>query len=84
MPPSAHCIKREGRLFLPEQSLNKPLVGLGNRKKKRAVDAFRKTRITFTALAKPSALVDTGVIYCGDNLEQRESERLPCNRKNLR
>ncbi len=34
------------------------------------IDAPRRFRITCGVPAKPSALVDTRVIYCGDNLEQ--------------
>jgi 16S rRNA G966 N2-methylase RsmD len=34
------------------------------------VDAAGDNRITSGVPAKPSALVDTRVIYCGDNLDQ--------------
>jgi 16S rRNA G966 N2-methylase RsmD len=34
------------------------------------VDATRDSRITSGVPTKPSALVDTRVIYCGDNLDQ--------------
>jgi len=33
------------------------------------VDAHDDSRITSAVPAKPSALVDTRVIYCGDNLD---------------
>jgi len=36
---------------------------------------------TVTVAGKPSAILDTRVIYCGDNLEQLK--KLPDNRINL-
>jgi hypothetical protein len=43
------------------------LIELGVR---HGVDACQNNWITSGVPAKPSALVDTRVIYCGDNLEQ--------------
>jgi hypothetical protein len=37
---------------------------------RRRVDAWRDHRITFVVPAKPSALVETRVIYRGDNLDK--------------
>ena len=46
------------------------LVGTRRFNPRLFVDGVRENRISSGVPAKPSALVDTRVIYCGDNLEQ--------------